>query len=180
MKKSIFIVLAALILTSCATLPKQVKPNETLLVGCVSTSVFGYKQEYKKLNDEKNNKIELTIKDTNSIKEFLVKPNKDGLFIVKGLNPASSYKITRMKLIAETNDGASWVTIDFPNPTTFKPLYETVNNVGLIRINFNGQTNMCYWSIEDHAYVKRKFLTLAKDEESEWAEKEFYNIYRAF
>ena len=183
MKKSfILLILAGLFFTSCATLPKKVTPNETLLTGCIKATAHGYATYgTSSVNNSKSTKIEITMSDSKDMKVYKIKPNKDGLFVIKGLSAGETYRIRNLKLISEGGDGSSaWVFVNFQNHKPITMDSEAITNIGYIAIDFDGKTNYTTWTIDRHYYVEDKFKALAEEEDSEWAYKRFNRVYNAF
>ena len=101
MKKSILFNLLALsavvFLTSCATLPKKVKPGDSLVIGRVEINVHDYGTfDGINLNETDISEVELVLKDVISGKEKLIRPNKDGFLYITGLTPHRTYAFTQI------------------------------------------------------------------------------------
>ena len=178
MKKSLLFTMIALcsaIFVSCASLPKNVKPGDTLVIGRAEA----YLHDYLPFADvdftgRKLSGIEITIKEVNTGKRFVTKTNEDGCFIISRCKPGYSYAMETFKIIASGNSGARWVTLSFPNPRTFSAHDNFVVNLGGLYIDFDGKNNWATWEVKNHYYVKQFFEEL--DEESEWHNKEIIDL----
>ncbi len=85
-KRFIFLSLLALLLfSSCATLPKTANPGETLVIGRVQATFFGYKQfEDVKLNGTHLGNCELTLTDLSNNKTKTLYITGDSFYCIKG------------------------------------------------------------------------------------------------
>lgn len=171
------ILLLALICTSCATLPKTVKENDTLVIGRIKCSLAGYKNyEDVKINGLYTSGIEAKIIDTIDNKEYTINPDKDGYFYIKNLPPHHACAITYVKC---TRGGASgngyqvWIDIPANQRKIFIPYKQMVVNIGTNEFYFDGGRNWVTWEYLDHSNVNVHFKQL--DVKSEWLDKKIYD-----
>ena len=87
MKKSLFFVLmvfCSAIFVSCASLPKTVKPGDTLVIGRAEAYLHDFLQfEDVDFKGRKLSGIEITIKEVNTGKRFITKTERLGFRILK-------------------------------------------------------------------------------------------------
>ncbi|MCR4735731.1 MAG: hypothetical protein K5829_12090 [Treponema sp.] len=180
MKKSFLIFMLALLVSlffiSCATLPKTVEPGSALVIGRAESKVHGYNQfEDVDFKGRKLGNMEITVEEESTKKEFIVKTDEEGLFVITKCKPNHSYKLKTFKFTSASNSGAyRSVSVSFPNSVTFVAKENVVSNIGSIYIDFDGEANMASYQVKNHYYVKQSFLDL--DEESEWLEKRIIDL----
>ncbi|MCR5765209.1 MAG: hypothetical protein K6G09_04435 [Treponema sp.] len=176
-KTSLFVLLAccaALIFSSCASIPKKAKPGDTLVIGRAEVYSHDYISLYGvKVNGELCYNIEITIKDMIHGGEKIIRTNEEGFFCIKGLKPAVSYGITKVLYKSYGSDGA-WFqnSVLINNPETFIPYDNMVLNLGTTHYDFDGKKNWVTWRRMDTEKVKKYFLDLHEEEDSEWFNKE--------
>ncbi|MCR4954242.1 MAG: hypothetical protein K6A43_09230 [Treponema sp.] len=163
--------LAAVFISSCSSIPKTVKPGDTLVIGRVEAYVHGYKQyEDVKFDGRILGNMEITVRNVKTRKSFVVKTDKDGCFIINNCKPHEQYALEGYKLQIISNSGYSrtvWVTLSYP--PTFIAYDNQVINVGGIYLDFDGEKNVAFYEVKNHYYVKQFFEDFAA--ESEWADK---------
>ena len=179
MKKSLLFSVLTLVIAvsfmSCASLPKKVKPGDTLVIGRVEVKTSGYENFMDvEFNGIFHDGIELTIRDQITGKERTVLPNKDGCFYITGLKAHGTYGISKLKLTRHGISGAySWLEFEIPNPKVIIPYDNMVVNTGCLYIYFDYTAGQVSWETKNHFYVNQFFQEL--EEDSEWFEKKMYN-----
>lgn len=172
---TVFALSLLLVLSSCASIPKKVKPGDTLVIG--RAEIFTH--DYAKYNDIDLNGIfhsemELTLKDMVFGKERIIKPNEDGCFYISGLRAHGTYGFTKVVYSVHNNDGSGVkMSVNISNPKTFIPYDNIVVNIGCTYYDFDGITNYVTWQTRNHYYVQQFYEDL--DQESEWFDKEIVN-----
>lgn len=178
MKKSLFFVLmvfCSAFFVSCASLPKTVKPGDTLVIGRAEAYLHDFLQfEDVDFKGRKLSGIEITIKEVNTGKKFITKTNNDGCFIIKNCKPGYSYAMETFKIFASGNAGGRWVSVSFPNPRVFSAHDNCIVNLGGLYIDFDGKNNWASWEVKNHFYVKQFFEEI--DVDSEWHDKEMIDL----
>ena len=179
MKKSILFAMIALcssILISCASLPKTVKPGDTLVIGRAEAYLHDYLAfEDVDFKGRKLAGIEITIKEVNTGKKFIVKTDNDGCFITTKCKAGPSYALESFKITVSGNSGAQRsISVSFSNPRIFSAHDNCVVNLGGLYIDFDGKNNWATWEVKNHFYVKQFFEEL--DEESEWHNKQIIDL----
>lgn len=176
MKKSLlfsFLALCALMLfASCATLPKKVKPGDSLVIGRVEINVHDYGTfDGVNLNETDISEVELVLKDVIYGKEKIIRPNKDGFLYITGLTPHRTYAFTHLKFSVVANDGHGGIfNTDLPQIRSFIAYDNIIVNIGCTSFDYNGAKSWVSWKTSNYYYVKENFESL--DEESEWFDKE--------
>jgi len=178
MKKSfILLSLLSILFVSCASVPKAVKPGDTLVIGNLSCIMLGYKNyEDVNLNGTIKEGVELTIMDLKKYSDVkTVKTDKNGFFVITGLTPHESYCISKIKISKTGNSGASLTTgLEFTpeNRHGFVAYDNAVVNIGTTTYTFNGRDNWVNWSFDEYWEAERMFKQEAA--ESEWLTKQIY------
>lgn len=179
MKKSFILlsILSTLLLISCASVPKSVKPGDTLTIGDVSCVMVGYPNfEDVKTNGTFKEGIELTIYDAINKKEVkTVKTDKNGFFTITGLKPHITYCITRIKVTRVGSSGASysnWADYSPENAISFIAYDNLVVNIGSRMFSFNDNSRSVLCSFMDYRQTEKLFKEQAA--ESEWLTKQIY------
>jgi len=170
------IFLSVLILSSCATLPKKVKENDTLVIGQIHCTSSGYKK-YKdvEINGTYSTGIEMTVLDTITSREYKVLPDKEGYFYIKNLPTHHACCISFVKATRMASSGNGYyVSISIPpeQRKLFIPYKNQVVNLGTIDYFFDGSRNWVTWDYKGFSGVNYHFLNL--DEDSEWLSKKIY------
>lgn len=165
--KGLVVLAAVAMLSSCASLPKKVKPGEGLVIGRAAFTVQNVAPyEGQKLNGTYKDGIKLTLVDwdTQAKKEIVL--DKDGYFYLSNLNPNHQYTFTRADLGIKLNSGAYEFWIQMGNPKLFSPKEGQVLNLGYLFLTLNGANNSATWDYSSHYLVKENFQAL--EEDSEW------------
>lgn len=162
------ILLSVLMLASCASVPKKVKPGTGLVIGRTTFTVQNCAPyEGQKLNGSYKNGVKLTLVDwdTQAQKEILA--DDEGYFYLPKLNPDHQYTFTRAEVAIKLNNGVYSFWVQMGNPKFFSPVEGEVLNLGYLFVTLNCQNNMADWDYSSHYLVKENFLEIAED--SEWA-----------
>lgn len=179
MKKSFFLVLCSLVIPilfmSCATLPKTVKPGDTLVIGRVEIKAHDYKMfgEYD-MNGIFHSDVELELVEQATGRIRKITPNKDGCFYISRLKANSTYGFKKATYKVFKSNGYAWCSVDIPEPRWFVASDNIVVNLGCTYYDFDGKNNWASWKTTNHFYVKQFFHDI--DEESEWFEKDIIDL----
>lgn len=167
--------LVSLLFVSCATLPKAVKENDSLVIGEIEINAFGYSPTYGiSMSGIITSGIELTIQDLETKHIKTVTGKKNGFIMMKNLKNDHRYRITGVKVTKNSNDGASYsIAVSDCNIREFVPEAGKVANIGKIYLDFDGNTNIAAWTVKDAEVVAEYFNNL--DPESEWHLAEMVN-----
>ncbi len=179
MKKSYFFVLCsfvvAILFMSCATLPKTVKPGDTLVIGRVEIKAHDYAlYNGYEMNGTFHSDVELELTEQSSGKKRNIKPNKDGCFYIKGLKPECTYGFTKATYKVNHSNGYAYCWVEIPEPRWFTPIDNKVINIGCTYYDFDGSKHLVSWNTTNHFYVRQFFEDI--DEESEWFEKDVIDL----
>ena len=168
---SLFTLLAAVLVMSCSSIPKTVKPGDTLVIGRAEAYVHGFKKfQDVKFDGRILGNMEITVREEKTDKKIMVRTDEDGCFIINKCKAHEKYAIEGYKLTVTSDTGASqsvWVTLYYP--PTFIAYDNQVINVGGIYIDFDGENKVATYEVKNHYYVKQFFEDMAA--ESEWADK---------
>lgn len=177
MKKNLSLILAltlVFLLTSCASVPKKIKPGDSLVIGQAKIQSRGYKDTgYGNMNGTFKGGIEITIKDLNTNKEKVIKTDKDGYFFVKGLAPHNPHQISKVKMTVSGNNGTYSTWVEFTNAEIFIPYDNLVTNIGCTTYIFDGKTNTVWFECRDHYKMRSVFKE--RSEGTEWQDKKIYD-----
>ncbi len=181
MKKFSFllgIIFSAILLSSCATLPKTVADGDTLIIGQIRCTLSGYDENIgAKLNGVFTKDVEITVLDVNENKEYFYRPDKDGYIFMTNLPPHHACCISKVKVTARAYSGnGGWsVGLDI-QPEQRKiliPWDNKVVNMGCLDFYFDGKRNWVNWEYSNHSAVNVHFKQLSDN--SEWMMKEVYD-----
>ena len=168
---SLLTIVAACFFMSCASLPKTVKPGDTLVIGRVEVKAHDYSLfSGTNLNGTFHSDVELEISEQVSGRKVTIKPNKDGCFYIKGLKAGYSYAVTKVSYMAlKDGGGGVKMSVNISYPKYFLAIDNKVVNLGCTYYDFDGAKNWVTWETKNHYYVKEFFNDL--QEESEWYDK---------
>ena len=175
MKKSFNFCLTAIFLSilfmSCASLPKKVKPGDTLVIGRVEIKAHDIESyDGLNMNGVFYSDVELELKEQLHGKTRIIKPNKNGCFYITGLKANYTYGFTKASYYVYKSDGGYVkMSVDIPEPKWFVASDNIILNIGCTYYYFDGIKKWVTWETKNHYYVKEFFQEL--DEESEWFSK---------
>lgn len=169
---SLLTIVAASFFMSCASLPKTLKPGDTLIIGYAEIKAHDFTlYSGTNLNGTFHSDVELEISEQVSGRKVTVKPNREGYFYVKGLKAGYSYAITKVSYMAERDGGGGVkMTVNVAYPKYFVAIDNKVVNLGCTYYDFDGSKNWVTWVTRNHHQVKVFFESL--QDESEWYEKD--------
>lgn len=162
----------AVMLVSCASIPKKVKPGDTLVIGRIEVDIKGAQNfEDVEFNGRFHDGIELTIMESKTKKEKTIYPDEDGFFYISGLKAHEPYQIKSMKITRYGYSGASmWHELPVAGAKNFIPYDNIVVNIGCLNYDIDYEANYYETNYSNYYYVKDCFERL--NFESEWFDKE--------
>lgn len=171
MKKNylITVLLSAWVLISsisCTSIPKKVKENSNLAIGCITVECKG--SGYSNLDGKHKSSIEITVKEVLSKKVHKVFTDSDGFFVFPKLTPNDSCVISNIHILVPNGGGGVWVDYNpdyFFTYFTVKP--NQIQNLGHYHFIFDYNKNIVELKNSGTAPVKYIFEEKCP-EESEW------------
>lgn len=160
--------LLALLFTSCATLPKEIKENSTLLIAKIEGYAVGYNMVGDlSISGRFTNGFDITLLDVDTNHHRRVFANRDGFIFCDKLVPEHRYRIDGVQVSRSNSDGTYFeVYMQGINVKEFIPDSEKVINIGKIYVDYDGKAKKASWTIKDYYEVSEYFNNL--DPESEW------------
>lgn len=174
---SLLTIVAASFFISCASLPKKVKPGDTLVIGRVEVKAHDYGIfNGTVLNGTFHSNIELEFTQQDTGIKRNVKPNKDGCFFIKSFKPDTTYGITKVTYEVKNaaQDGGVLNSVVINNPKWFTAADNKIINLGCTYFDFDGSKNWVTINTTNHFYVKQFFQDL--EEDSEWYDKDIIDL----
>lgn len=159
------------VVVSCATLPKEVKEGDTLVIGGFEVQTTGYNDTgYGRIKSEVKGGIKIHVTDAKSGKEYLYTTNKDGYVYMKNLKAHESYYVSKVEMNVSGSKGTFSTWVDMPKNDIFIPYDRTVVNIGIKYFVFDGENHRVSWETKGHEIVEFDFSCL--DVDSEWMSKD--------